>query len=324
MFDLDRIDGISVGVLGDMALDIYWYADMKKSELSRETPHYPLPVVRETVSPGAGGNVVANIAALKPGKLFVCGVCGNDWRGTLLRERLSSLGADTAGLIEEAGRFTQAYCKPMRMGISDVVYEDPRIDFSAAEPISRETEEAVLRWLDRMDGKLDALCVCDQFHNGTVTEAVRARLSGMKTTVLVDSRYCIGDYRIRGVLKPNEDECRAALERAGIPVPADEGDMAAALSSYTGADILLTLGERGSLFVTKEKRFATPAKRVEGTIDICGAGDTSLSAFACCYAAGAEPEEAAAFAALASSVTIKKLGTTGTASREELRSAERN
>ena len=121
MFDLNRIDSISIGVLGDLALDIYWYADMKKSELSRETPHYPLPVVREVMSLGAGGNVTANIAALKPGKLFVGGICGDDWRGEILKKRLEDIGADTSGLIVEPGRFTQAYCKPMRMGISDVI-----------------------------------------------------------------------------------------------------------------------------------------------------------------------------------------------------------
>ena len=53
MFDLSLIGRVRIGVLGDAALDVHWYADMKKSELSRETPHYPLPVVREEFSPGA-------------------------------------------------------------------------------------------------------------------------------------------------------------------------------------------------------------------------------------------------------------------------------
>ena len=56
---LENISNARVGLLGDFCVDIYWHADMTKSELSRETPHYPLPVVRERVYPGAGGNDVA-------------------------------------------------------------------------------------------------------------------------------------------------------------------------------------------------------------------------------------------------------------------------
>lgn len=326
MFDLTRIDNVKIGVLGDLALDIYWYADMKKSELSRETPHYPLPVVKEVMSLGAGGNAAANIAALRPGKLAVCGIIGDDWRGAILRQKLAEIGADTAGLVPEPGRFTQAYCKPMRMGISDVVYEDPRLDFAACEDPKPETEQAVLAWLDQVDGMLDVLCVCDQFHHGIVTESVLERLYRMKTPVLVDSRYRIGRFAVKGALKPNEDECRAALAAMGVEDADTPDAMAKALAERTGADVLLTLGEKGSLFMPADgtKCFRTPAAEVEGPLDICGAGDTSLAAFACLMAAGASPREAAETAVCASAVTIRKIGTTGTASREEIAEVYRN
>ena len=45
---LEKIKNIRVCLIGDVCLDLYWRADMKKSRLSRETPHYPLPVVEET------------------------------------------------------------------------------------------------------------------------------------------------------------------------------------------------------------------------------------------------------------------------------------
>lgn len=320
MFDLSKIRNVSIGVLGDLAIDIYWYADMKKSELSRETPHYPLPVVREVMSPGADGNVVANVAALRPGSLSVCGISGDDWRGDLLKKKLSELGADLSGWITEEGRFTQAYCKPMRMGISDVIYEDPRLDFAAVAPISAASEAKVLRWLDKIDGKLDILCVCDQFANGIVTDAVIERLTKMRTPVTVDSRNRIGQYRIRGILKPNELECRAALTQLGADIPESDEKMARILSQKTGAAVFLTLGEQGSIFIPSPEEECTRTHVVptEGPLDICGAGDTSLSAFACCIAAGASPAEAARIAALASAVTIRKIGATGTASPEEI------
>ena len=322
MFDLSRIDRVKIGVLGDLAMDIYWYADMTKSELSRETPHHPLPVVREVMSLGAAGNLAANIAALEPASLHICGVRGDDWRGELLTAHLRKINADTAGLITEPGRFTQAYCKPMRMGLSDVVYEDPRVDFAATSPISEKTEAAVLRWLDEMDGTLDALCVCDQFACGIVTDAVLARLSSMKTPLYVDSRSRIGAFRVKGVLKPNEVECAAGLRALGMTPPDTPAMQARALSKATGAAVLMTLGEAGSIYADGDAApVHTDAVHVSGEVDICGAGDTSMAAFSACMAAGAKPCEAAEIAALASAVTVKKLAATGTASRAEILAA---
>ena len=70
---LGRMDGVRAGLLGDVCLDVYWHADMRKSELSRETPHFPLPVVEERMSPGGGANVAANMAALRPWSVRVFG-----------------------------------------------------------------------------------------------------------------------------------------------------------------------------------------------------------------------------------------------------------
>ena len=47
---LAHISHMRVAVLGDLCLDVYWHADMRQSELSRETPHYPLPVISECLS----------------------------------------------------------------------------------------------------------------------------------------------------------------------------------------------------------------------------------------------------------------------------------
>ena len=59
--DLTKLGKGRIGVIGDFCLDVYWHADMTRSELSRETPHFPLPIVQERLSPGGAGNVVANL-----------------------------------------------------------------------------------------------------------------------------------------------------------------------------------------------------------------------------------------------------------------------
>ncbi len=320
---LDNISHAKIGLLGDFCVDIYWHADMTKSELSRETPHYPLPVVRERVYPGAGGNAANNIAALKPQKLYAVGLYGDDWRGMLLRDVLQKCGIDDRWFVLTPDRFTNAYCKPMRKGISAVEYEDPRLDFAADKPIDAQTEDTVLANLEAMAKEIDVLCVSDQFLFGIVTPRVRAKVIDLAENglpVVVDSRYNIAEYT-DCILKPNEVECwRAVYGNEGY-LTADKADFeqaAMSLASKNHAKVLCTLGSQGSLFTEGASLARIPAVQLDCPVDICGAGDTFLSAFSSCLAGGASPADAAFVAAHASAVTVQKIGITGTATRQEI------
>lgn len=322
---LDRIRKVRVALIGDICLDVYWKADMTKSELSRETPHFPLPVVEERMSPGAGGNAAANIAALKPESVKVFGVVGRDWRGEVLIQKLRESGIDIDGIVVSGKAVTNAYCKPLRKGISYVEYEDPRIDFSNYEDLPQEDEAKLLQLLYRYIEKVDILCVSDQLPYGCITPVVREKIislaeAGVK--VVVDSRDRIALYR-GVILKPNEVEGMRAVYTESSPAKAgfeDYVNAAGILAGRNGSKVCMTLGPKGCLYADSQSVTHIPAYDVMPPIDICGAGDTFLSAFSCAMATGAEPYEAASFANMVADVTIKKVGITGTASQEEIRS----
>ena len=183
---LERMDGARVALLGDLCLDVYWRADMRLSALSRETPHYPLPVVSERFSPGGAGNVACNIAALKPAKFTAIGVTGNDWRGDLLLKGLAEHGVDTKYVLRSDEVVTNTYIKPIRTGISHVAYEDPRIDFENRGPIPPVLEKVLLERLEHMAGEVDALLVSDQMAFGCVTEGIEVVDAICATTPVTD------------------------------------------------------------------------------------------------------------------------------------------
>jgi D-glycero-beta-D-manno-heptose-7-phosphate kinase len=318
------ISGLRAAVIGDISLDIYWRADMRKSELSRETPHFPLPVIQEWMSPGAGGNVASNLKALGTSQVYVVSAIGSDWRGGLLLSGLGSWDIRTEGIITSGDIVTNAYCKPLIKGISDLEYEGPRIDFANYMPLPPKDETKLLEALDHISGKVDVFCVTDQFLFGCITEKVRLRLAGYARsgkTVVADSRYRIKDYS-DVYIKPNETE---ALRAAGITEdmmgasPKDLGRISGILSKRNVSGVCMTAGKQGCIYSDKEKTVHIPSYDIEGPIDTCGAGDAFLSAFACALAAGAAHEEAASLANIAADVTVKKLGTTGTACPEEIR-----
>ena len=78
---LDKISNVKIAVYGDFCLDAYWLMDPDGSEVSVETGLKAESVARHTYSPGGAGNIVANLAALKPAAIKVIGVCGNDIYG---------------------------------------------------------------------------------------------------------------------------------------------------------------------------------------------------------------------------------------------------
>ena len=320
---LCRIDNARIGLIGDLCLDLYWLADMKLSELSRETPHYPLPVVEERWAPGGAGNVANNIAALNPKKLLVVGLVGNDWRGDLLLRSMESVGIDCSGVIRDPSRVTNTYIKPLRRGISDVIYEDPRLDFESRFPISRETEQKIFDALDAMATEVDIICVSDQMKYGCITPAIRKKLSDLGSkgkTVIVDSRNHISEYQ-NVTVKPNEVEASRAFGD-GSSLDLDKlSELASDIVSRNGRTTLITLGDKGCFVADKEGVVRCPACSVEPPIDFCGAGDTFLSGYGTVLSAGANPLQAAQIACLCSAVTIKKLGETGTASRNEILTA---
>jgi len=318
-YDLERLGRGRIGVIGDFCLDVYWHADMTKSELSRETPHFPLPIVKERLSPGGAGNVVANLLALEPKKVFAVGVFGDDWRGQTLGDLLKKAGADISGVIYDSYRVTDTYVKPLRKGYADnVVYEDPRLDFANYEALSAAVEKRLLAAIDRVAKKVDVLCVCDQMPFGCITKAVRERICALAAgglTVIADSRDRIALYS--GVIvKPNEIEASRVFMEKIAPDAFEK--LAKALEKRTGRPAIVTAGARGCYVSQGGKVEHVPACRVEGEIDFCGAGDTFLSALACATAAGFALVDAATIGCSASAVTIKKLKTTGTANRKEL------
>lgn len=317
---LEGISRARIGLIGDLCLDMYMDVDMRLSELSREVPNYTLPVVGERVSPGGAGNVAANLAALKPKALRVLGVLGRDWRGGLLKEALKARGVPTDELIVSPRATTNAYIKPVRRGYSDLLYESPRLDYENREVLSGGDEAALMEALERAAREVDVLCVCDQLKNGCVTGRVRRRVCELARDglrVIVDSRDRIGEYR-DVIVKPNEMEAMRALNLNGAVTPERMAQAALALSERSGRPALITLGENGCLAAEDGRVTHIPARRVSGPTDICGAGDSFLSALACALGGGADIRAAAALGNLGASVTIAKLGETGTASRAEL------
>jgi sugar/nucleoside kinase (ribokinase family) len=101
------------------------------------------------------------------------------------------------------------------------------------------------------------------------------------------------------------------------------GDAKAAASKLAQAmrrRVFVTLSENGILGVDERGAVEhVPVLPVRGAIDIVGGGAAVMAKLAAALSAGSSVREAIELANAAASVVIHQLGTTGTATREQLR-----
>ena len=322
---LDAIHGLKVGVIGDFTLDAYWYADMTRARLSRETPLFPRPVVRETYSPGGAANVAWNLASLGPARADAFTLLGADWRGQVLSETLERVGVSLDQALTLPNLLTPLYGK-VRLENGSLSQEDARLDFvnSAALPDSAELE--MLNRVAQAAPGLDVLIVADyqEGSGGLLTPRLRAALSDLalrspRLTWVADSREHI-DCFAGMVLKPNEVEA-ARLLPSGDAARSGESALRSVgldLHSQAGKPVFLTRGERGCLLFEGGVLTLLPAVQVPPPVDTVGAGDTFVACLAACLGAGAAPWEAGLTATLAAAVTVRILRMTGTASPQTI------
>jgi rfaE bifunctional protein kinase chain/domain len=320
---LKRITGTNIIVAGDFFLDQYWLVDPSLAEISLETGLAAHQIVDLRLNPGAAGTVANNLAALGVGRIEALGVLGDDGSGKELIRGLCERGIHTDNLIVAPGRRTPVYTKRIDQ---DTQREMERFDIKNRIRLRPELEDLFLEQLRRSLETADGAAILDQVQEpdcGVITSNVRQELSKLarqyeKKVFLADSRTRILEFR-NVLIKPNLREASEALSISA----SDTESLMRSLSEISRGSVYLTRGADGILLFDGRKTYHFPALPVSGPIDIVGAGDSVSAAIVSSICAGASLAEAGQMANLVASITIQKLGTTGTATpREVLETAE--
>lgn len=326
-------------VIGDFYLDAYWYIDKIRSTLSLETPWHTNPVVEQRYSPGAAGTVTNNLKALNVGSIYTLGVIGEDGFGGTLLNRLQANGCLTDFMVQVPDWVTPTYLKPIHRGYEGVETEGPRFDIENQSPMAEDVEDTVIDALQVSVPLVDGVIVGDQMpieNLGVITNRVREKLSELalafpEKIFFADSRTRIGAYR-NVIIKPNRFEAKRAVqpEWSGEDVDIEAAKQCAvALAQQTQNTVYITLGENGILVCHEGIFTHVPGIPVDSEIDPVGAGDSvsaGLVATLCTLHASQEGAavEAAYVGNLVASITVTKIGTTGTASAAEIIERHRN
>lgn len=323
-----RYSALRVVLIGDFCLDRYLEIDPARAETSIETGLPVRNVVRVRSQPGGAGTILNNLVALGIGSIHALGFSGEDGEGYELRRALRALpGVRLDDFLETSLRRTFTYCKPLLMLPGRPPEELNRLDSKNWEPTPVDLEDSLIRALHRLAPQADAIIALDQVDvadTGVVTRRVQAALGELAAAhphryILADSRRGLGDWPAVG-FKMNAVELAALLRQPAPPAIQAIQEQARQLARRNGHPVIVTLAERGVVGAlpngTIEHVESLP---VRGPIDIVGAGDAVTANLAAALAGGASLREALELAMAGASVVVHQLGTTGTASLDQLR-----
>ena len=215
---LDNLSKVSVAVIGDFCLDVYWTIDRSASELSVETGLKTEPVRQQRYSAGGAGNVVMNLLALGVQRVYPVGVLGNDPFGGELRRLLASSQINSDGLVSQNKDWaTPTYIKPC---VND--QELSRLDFGNFNRLSDVTEQELFAKLEDILAKVSVVLVNHQV-TGSMhdSKSFRERLEKVisrhpNLTFIIDSRGYHESYP-KAIHKLND---REVMKACGQPVDA--------------------------------------------------------------------------------------------------------
>jgi len=321
---------LRIVVVGDFCLDRYLEIDPSKTETSIETGLPVHNVVNVRAQPGAAGTILNNLIALGVGEIYPVGCCGFDGEGfELWRALEAKRGVKLNGFVQTSDRRTFTYCKPLVLSPGKPPVELNRLDSKNWTPTPVLLQGKLLNNLLSLAESAEAVVLMDQVdvpETGVVTrrllDAVK-ELAGRKSDlpILADSRRGLRDFP-PVIFKMNAAELASHSGRKADLNLDDIKTLARELSQKNSRAVFVTAAERGMICASPSGDVGhVPALPLRGPIDIVGAGDSVTANLAAALAGGADLREALELANAAASVVIHQLGTTGTASVQQIRQA---
>lgn len=317
--ELDLIKKFSrskILIIGDVMLDHY-----VTGSVTRISPEAPVPVLlkeSEHYYLGGAGNVFSNIHSLG-GNGDILTVTGNDLNGEMVKNMVK-VKSSLSMLIKTDKRRTTI--KSRYLGNSHQLL---RVDDEDCDDIDNETENY---FIDLLESSVEfyECVIIEDYNKGLLTPRIIKRIielcNSKSKPVIVDPKVKnIDFYKGCTVLKPNFSEfCTIAGKKIGVS-DHDQITVEARkiLDQMEIKGILVTLSDRGMLYVTKHESYYSPGYPINVS-DVSGAGDTVTAMFSLCISSGVDIKKTLKLCNIAGSIACSLVGAVSVSLAEILES----
>jgi len=305
-------------VVGDSIADQFIFGAI--SRVSREAPVLILRHENTDTVPGGAANCALNLASLGA-KVALVSACGEDEAGRALVTKLEAVGVDCSGLLTTEKLKTTTKARILAGHLHSTRQQVIRIDYDY-EPIRdiklRETlRESVLEQAQ----SAEAVIISDYGYGVADAEMAtftRDVAAARKISVLADSRFSLSDFAGFTSATPNQDEVEKLIGRE-LTTTADLESAGEELRERLGyRALLITRGGEGMLLLEDgTEAIHIDAVGAREPVDVTGAGDTVMAAYALALASDSSFPDAARLANYAGGLVVMKRGT-ASITRQEL------
>ncbi len=306
----------TIVVLGDIVADQFLNGTI--SRVSREAPVFILRHDETLTMPGAAANASANVASLG-GKPVMIGCVGSDSAGGSLIETLENAGVDRSHINVVDEMKTTTKVRVLAGQHYAARQQVIRIDYENSVPLGHEVQGGLRSALASAAPRADAIIISDYGYGTIFPEIVEDALSfstDLNIPLIVDSRYRLRMMANATTATPNREEVEQIL---GSDFTSDQCSLLREQLGYKA--LLVTNGNQGmSLFEQDKPEVRIPAVGSTEPVDVTGAGDTVIAAYALALASGLTFEEAASLANHAGGIVVMKKGTAVAHARELIES----
>lgn len=310
---LDKLKEPKILVAGDFGIDEMVFG--QTSRISREAPVLILEHSETKIILGTASNAAHNISALNEGKVAALGIYGDDYYAKILLEALREKNIDTKYMVEDKERKTTTKTRISGSCSQSITQQIVRIDRQTSEPLSKRSEEKIIKNLEKAVKNYDGIILSD-YHLGFLTPKIAQyaiELAKKHNKIIVaDAQKNLDKYKGATAITPNQPDCEKfvgyflkdenALTKAGEDL----------IKNLELENVLITRGERGmALFENvcgKIKHHEVEAFNRKEVFDVTGAGDTVVAAFTLALCAGFSAYEAMYIGNLAASIVIRYFG----------------
>lgn len=306
--EIPELGVANILVVGDVMLDRYW-----SGITERISPEAPVPVVHVgqiEERPGGAANVAINLASLGMHVQLV-GLVGEDREAKSLQNLLETAGVEQRLVSSKASR-TVTKLRVLSRN-QQLLRLDFEMGFSGAEAnqLNLAFESALAR---------SKIVVASDYGKGALLNLPRliGAANKLKVPVVVDPKGTNYErYRGAWAITPNRAEFEAVVGRCYCDRDIVERGEALRQDLRLGA-LLITRGAEGMTLLLEG---ATPLHlptHAQEVIDVTGAGDTVIAAFAAGIANELTATHAAQLANLAAGLVVAKVGS-ASVTQSELR-----
>ncbi len=317
MQDLEHIvrssfPGRRIAVVGDIVADQYLHGSI--SRVSREAPVFILRHDETLTLPGGAANAAANAARLGA-EVTLAGFIGDDANGRLLADELGTASIDLRHSIT-VSRPTTTKVRVLASQPHAVRQQVIRIDYEDRSPVSDDDIKRLADAAASAVSEAEAVIFSDYGYGAAcrrVFDAVKAEADRRDVQVIVDSRFRLEDLAGAASATPNREEAEAMLGRDHT-----DDDRVGLCRRLGMRSLLVTNGNQGmTLYAADGDMRHIDAVGPTEPVDVTGAGDTVIAAFALGIASGLTHYEAAMVANHAGGIVVMKKRT-ATVSADEL------